>query len=81
MKPTFFSFKSTSISWFMALTFLSILVSYLLLKLMCKNDIKNDNNKEKLEDVFFWVVIGGFLSARIMYVVLHLNSFIEVLHL
>ena len=77
MKPTFFSFKSINISWFMALTFLAILVSYLLLKLICKNDIKNDNNKEKLEDVFFWVVIGGFLSARIMYLVLHLNLFIE----
>ena len=77
MKPTFFSFKSISISWFMALTVLAILVSYLLLKLISKNDIQNKDNKEKLEDVFFWVVIGGFIGARIMYVILHLSSFIE----
>lgn len=75
MKPTFFSFKSISISWFMALAILAILVSYLLLKLISIEDKQSKNTREKVKDTFFWVVINGFVGARIMYVILHLDSF------
>lgn len=77
MKPTFFSFKSISISWFMALAFLAIFVCYLLLKLISIEDKQGENTQEKLKDTFFWVVLNGFIGARIMYVILHLNSFIS----
>ncbi len=74
MKPVFFSFKSINISWFLALTVLSVIVSYLLLKFMTKD---KKEERERLENIFFVILIFGFISARIMYVVLNLNTFIE----
>lgn len=73
MKPVFFSFKSVSISWFLALTIVSVVVTYILLKFMTK-DKKED--KENLENIFFSVLIFGFIGARIMYVILNLSTFL-----
>lgn len=72
MKPVFFSFKSINISWFMALSIISIIISYLLLKLIYKDD---KEKKEKFENIFFIVVFSGFISARLFYVLLNFNSF------
>lgn len=75
MRPTFLSFKSINISWFMVIAVLAILVSYLLLKLISNHNAQGKEDKEKTKDILFWVIISGFVGARIIYVLLHLNAF------
>lgn len=73
MKPVFFSFKSLNISWFLALTILSVVSTYLLLKFMTKDRL---DDREKLENIYFSVFIFGFIGARIMYVILNFSTFL-----
>lgn len=73
MKPVFFSFKSLSISWFLALTIISVVLTYLLLKFMTRDRLED---REELENVFFSLVVFGFIGARIMYVILNFSTFL-----
>ena len=77
MKPIFFSFKSINITWFMALAFLAIIVSYFLLKLLSKSDKNSDEKREILENMFFLSLVSAFIGARLFYVIFNIKTFIN----
>lgn len=76
MRPIFFSFKSINMTWFMALSLLAVIVSYSLLKILAKNNKASEEDKENLENTFFLVLVSGFIGARLVYAIFHINTFI-----
>lgn len=72
MKPYAFTFRSIVVSWFMLLFIISILISYIYIRLTAK---KQDLEVSKVEDVFFTLLLSGFLGARLTYVILHLDYY------
>lgn len=72
MNPYIFRYKSISVSWFMALILISILLSYILVK-NTKN--KLDINKDKLENTYFLLIVIGFIGARLSYILFNFDAY------
>ncbi|AFS79716.1 prolipoprotein diacylglyceryl transferase Lgt [Gottschalkia acidurici 9a] len=72
MKPFFFSYKSITITWPMLLIIISVLISYLIVKLFLN---EKDGDKGKIEDIFMWLLVTGFVGARLGYVLININLY------
>lgn len=72
MNPYIFRYKSISVSWFMALALISILLAYVLVK---NTKHKLDINNDKLENTYFLLVVIGFIGARLSYVLFNFESY------
>lgn len=72
MKPFFLQYKSITISWFMAFAIVLVGISSFIVRAMAK---EYGVDKEKVEDIFFTLTIGGFIGARISYVLTHFNLY------
>lgn len=70
MNPYIFRYKSISISWFMALALISIILAYLLVR-----SSKNKLNKDKLENIYFSLIVIGFIGARVSYVLFNFDAY------
>lgn len=65
MRPFFLRYKSITISWFMAFAIVLVLISSFIAKLMAK---EYNEDKEKIDDIFFTVILSGFIGSRLFYV-------------
>ena len=72
MRPFFFSYKSITITWSMLLIIVSVLISYLIVKLFSN---EKDEDKSKIEDIFIWLLATGFVGARLSYVLMNMNLY------
>jgi phosphatidylglycerol---prolipoprotein diacylglyceryl transferase len=72
MKPYVFANGGIVVSWFMFLLAISLLLGYIYIKLSSK---KYEVDKSKAEDIFFVLLIAGFVGARLTYVVLNYDSY------
>ena len=72
MKPFFLQYKSITISWFMAFAIALIGVSSLISNGMAK---EYGEEKKKIEDIFFTLLISGFVGARLSYVLMNLKLY------
>ncbi len=68
MNPYFILYKSIGITWFMVVTVVAIVLSYIMIK---NNETISSLNKNKKEDIFFILIILGFIGARLGYVILN----------
>lgn len=73
MKPFFFQYKSITITWYMFFLVLALGISYLVFKIATRKLDKE--YKGKLDDMFFYVALFGFIGARLSYVLFNLSSF------
>lgn len=73
MKPFVFQYKSITITWYMLFLVLALGFSYLLFKILINKYDKE--YKEKLDDMFFYVALLGFVGARFTYVLFNFDSF------
>lgn len=76
MRPYAFVFKSIVVPWFMLLFIISILLSYIYIKISAK---KQELEASKAEDIFFTSIILSFLGARLIYVVFHLEYYHNII--
>ncbi|WP_069650484.1 prolipoprotein diacylglyceryl transferase family protein [Caloranaerobacter ferrireducens] len=72
MNSYFFIYKSIGISWFLFLTIISIIISYYITIFIGKD---RGFKKNEAEDIFFILVISGFIGARLGYVVCNLDLY------
>lgn len=72
MRPFFLSYKSISISWFMFFAFVLVSISYLIVNLLSK---EYGEDKEKIEDIFFSLLISGFIGARLSYALMNFDLY------
>lgn len=77
MNPYIFRYNSIAISWFMVLTVVSIVLGYLII-ISLRN--KSNINKSKLEDIYFILIVIGFIGARLSYVLLNFEAYKDNLH-
>lgn len=78
MNPSFFSYKSINISWFLAFTIVLVFISSFIVRAMAK---RYGKNREKIDDMFFILLISGFIGARIFYVIGNFNLYKDNLFL
>lgn len=72
MKPFFLRYKSITISWFMAFAIVLVGLSSFISNLMGK---EYGEDKKKIEDIFFVLLIAGFIGARLSYVLMNLGLY------
>ena len=72
MSPFFFSYKSITITWFMFITTIAILISYLIAGSLAK---EYEEDKNKIQDIFMITSISGFVGARLTYVLMNMNLY------
>lgn len=73
MKPFVLQYKSITITWYMLFIILALGTSYLLFRVSIRKSDKE--YKRKLDDMFFYVSLFGFIGARLSYVLFNFNSF------
>ena len=72
MKPYFLRYKSISITWFMAFSIGLIIVSSFISNAMAK---EYGEDKKKIEDIYFTLLLSGFIGARLFYVLMNLGLY------
>ncbi len=72
MNPYLFTYKSFAVTWFMALSITAIIISNITVKNSAK---KIGLSKSKVEDMFFLILIAGFIGSRLFYVLFNYSSF------
>lgn len=72
MKPSFFTYKSIDVSWFLAFAMGLIIISSFIVRSMA-NEYGED--VEKIEDIFFILIIGSFIGSRLFYVLLNFDLY------
>lgn len=72
MNPYIFTYKSFAVTWFVALAVIAIVVSNIAVKYAAT---KKGMNKSKIDDIFFILLITGFVGARLFYVLFNYNLF------
>ncbi|KPU27481.1 hypothetical protein TR13x_05285 [Caloranaerobacter sp. TR13] len=72
MNSYFFIYKSIGISWFLFLAIISIIISYYITIFIGKD---RGLKKNEVEDIFFTLVISGFIGARLGYVIFNLDLY------
>ena len=72
MKPFFLKYKSITISWFMAFAIVLIGLSSFISNLMAK---EYGEDKKKIEDIYFILIISAFIGARLSYVLMNLGLY------
>ncbi|GAB6098455.1 hypothetical protein JCM16358_03340 [Halanaerocella petrolearia] len=60
-------YNSLAVSWFTLLSVISILLSYQYIK----QELKEDLSQDELEGLIIKLVVGGFIGARVYYVLGH----------
>lgn len=73
MKPFFLRYKSITITWYMLFLVLALGISYLLFKILSRK--LDEDHRKKLDDMFFYVTLFGFIGARLSYVLFNSSSF------
>lgn len=73
MKPFVLQYKFITITWYMLFLVLALGISYLIFKILSRRFDRE--YKEKLDDMFFYVVLFGFIGARLIYVLFNFNLF------
>lgn len=73
MKPFFLQYKSLTITWYALFLFLALVVSYGVFKISIRKLDKE--KKKKLDDMFFYVALVGFIGSRLTYVLFNYGSF------
>lgn len=73
MKLFFLQYKSITITWYMFFLVLALGVSYLTFKVLSRKFDKED--RKKLDDLFFYVVLFGFIGSRLSYVLFNFDLF------
>ncbi|MTI48840.1 prolipoprotein diacylglyceryl transferase family protein [Sporosalibacterium faouarense] len=76
INPYIFIYKSIGITWFVFFTVLSIILSYLIIKKRAKH---TTISQQRVEDTFFLIILVGFIGARITYVLINLNVYMDSL--
>lgn len=72
MKPFFLKYKAITITWFMAFAIALIGLSSFIANLMAK---EYGEEKKKIEDIFFTLLITGFIGSRLFYVLMNLKLY------
>lgn len=72
MKPFFLRYKSITISWFMAFAIGLIIVSSFIVEAFGK---EYEEDTEKIDDIFFSLLLGGFIGGRIFYALVNFNLY------
>lgn len=72
MKSIFFTYGPITITWFMFLTIVCVMLSYFIIMSLAKD---YGEAKKKIEDIYFWVLGASFIGARLSYVLLNLNLY------
>lgn len=72
MKPFFLQYKSITITWYMFFLVVALGASYFIFKNLAK---KSKEDIKKLDDLFFYVVLFGFIGARLSYVLFNFDLF------
>lgn len=72
MKPYFLRYKSISITWFMGFAIALVGLSSFISNLMAK---EYGEDKKKIEDIYFTLIIIGFIGARLSYVLMNLGLY------
>lgn len=73
MKPFVWQYKSITITWYILFVVLALGISYLIFKISSR---KFDREyQKKLDDMFFYVTLFGFIGARLSYVLFNFNLF------
>lgn len=72
MSPFFFSYKSITITWFMFITTIAILISYLIAGSLAK---EHGQGKNKIENIFIIALVSGFVGARLIYVLMNIELY------
>lgn len=71
MRPIFLSLGSVTITWFLLFAVILTILGYIILKIITK-----DNKYKKIiEDYYLLELIVGFIGARIIYVLFHLDLY------
>ena len=72
MKPFFLRYKSITITWFMAFAIALVGLSSFISNLMAR---EYGEDKKKIEDIYFILIITGFIGARLSYVLMNLGLY------
>lgn len=72
MKPFFLKYKSITITWFMAFAIGLVGLSSFISNLMAK---EYGEDKKKVEDIYFTLILTGFIGARLSYVLMNLGLY------
>lgn len=72
MKPFFLAYKSITITWFMFLTIISIIISNFIVNILGK---EYEEDKSKIENIFIALVIIGFAGARLSYALINFHLY------
>lgn len=72
MRPFFFSYKSITISWFLAFTIVLGILSYIITSILAK---EYEEDKTKVQDIFMILLIIGFVGARLGYVLMNFDLY------
>lgn len=72
MKPFLFRYKSITVSWFIGFAVLLIGLSSFIVRIMAK---EYEEDKEKIDDIFFSLLIVGFIGGRASYVIANFNLY------
>ena len=72
MKPFFFSYKSLNITWFMFFTISLVSISSFITPILGK---EAGEDKKKIDDIFFIVLLSGFIGARLSYAFINMNLY------
>ena len=72
MKVFFLRYKSITITWFMAFAIVLVGLSSFISNLMAK---EYGEDKKKIEDIYFILIISGFIGARLFYVLMNLGLY------
>lgn len=72
MRPSFFTYKSIDISWFLAFAMGLTIISSFIVRSMA-NEYGED--VEKIEDIFFILIISSFMGSRLFYVLFNFDLY------
>ncbi|KNF07606.1 prolipoprotein diacylglyceryl transferase Lgt [Gottschalkia purinilytica] len=72
MRPFFLAYKSITITWFMILAIISIVISYFIVNILAE---EYEEDKNKIENIFIVLLIGGFVGARLSYVLMNIHLY------
>ncbi|WP_130805551.1 prolipoprotein diacylglyceryl transferase family protein [Senegalia massiliensis] len=71
MKPIFLSIGPVNITWFLLFAVVLTIIGYIILKVISKNN----KYRKVMEDYYLLELILGFVGARIVYVIFHLDVY------
>jgi phosphatidylglycerol:prolipoprotein diacylglycerol transferase len=71
MHPILFKIGSLTIYTYGLFVFLGVVFGYIVAR---KNALKNGISDSVFTDIFFWVIVSGFLGARILYILVEIKN-------